>query len=89
MRKLWGDRELPDHLDYMVELPSTRAASVTASLGRGSVSKAIVGYFSGSPKQVAESLELDADLVRQTMFRLAEDGRLDKLERGIYVLPTA
>jgi hypothetical protein len=57
----------------------------------GDTRAAILGYLrqqvTSRPKQVADSLELDHELVKKTLQRMADDGQVDTDGTGFYFVP--
>lgn len=65
-------------------------AQTAAIVGKGDTTQRIVRWLTehqpASPKQVADALGIAHDVARQTLSRLAKDGRLDRAD-GAYFLP--
>lgn len=65
-------------------------AQTAAIVGKGDTTQRIVRWLTehqpASPKHVADALGIGHDVARQTLSRLAKEGRLDRAE-GAYFLP--
>lgn len=65
-------------------------AQTAAIVGKGDTTQRIVRWLTehqpATPKQVADTLGIAHDVARQTLSRLAKDGRLDRAD-GAYFLP--
>jgi hypothetical protein len=70
------------------EAAAAAASTVVATIGKGDTARRVVDYIAESgggaqPAQVAEALGISHDVARQTLSRLARDGRLDRAD-GYY-----
>lgn len=65
-------------------------AQTAAVVGKGGTAQDVVRYLiehgPSGPKRVADALGISQDSARQTLSRLAKDGRLDRAD-GVYFLP--